>query len=84
MTEHSILLRKSEEARLDQIFRSKCEDEKLSLQQYLLLALQRNMFSNAHRFPSFYEIFKEAAGSDVSTLPNLIYLIIFNFGFYFL
>ena len=65
--ENSILLKKSEEARLEQLFESKSDAEnKMRLSNFLDLVIERNMVSNKNRLEIFFAIFTEAAGASAA------------------
>jgi uncharacterized lipoprotein YmbA len=61
--EESIILLRTEEARLDQLYHSRWDqNEEMNLTQFLLFALDRNLVSNKFGIEVFYTTFKEAAG----------------------
>jgi len=63
----NIILRKSEEARLNALFNSKCDEQKtMNLMMFLLFAIERNMFSNKNGFQVFHRLFKEVADASVT------------------
>lgn len=65
MEEHNIILLKTEEARLDQLYHSKCDDkEQMNFTQFLLLILERGIISNKFGIELFYTTFKEAANGE--------------------
>ena len=62
----NIILRKSEEARLNALFNAKCDEQKqMNLMMFLLFAIERNMFSNKIGFQVFHRLFKEVADASV-------------------
>jgi len=62
---HSLLFTHTEEARLDQLFQTKChQDGTMDLTHFILLAIERNMISNKHGVEIFYTAFKEAAANN--------------------
>jgi len=60
--EHSVTLLKTEEARLDQLYHSRCDENQLmDFTQFLLFVLERSIISNKFGVEIFYQAFKEAA-----------------------
>jgi hypothetical protein len=57
-----MLLKDHEEARLNELFRTKCcQDGTMDLTSFILLAIECNMVSNKFSLDIFYTAFKEAA-----------------------
>ena len=64
MSDHSVLLRQTEEVRLNQLYDDKCDENGfLSLSSFIMLCLERNMVTNRFGIDVFFQAFREAAGS---------------------
>ena len=60
------MLRRSEAQMLEQLFKSKCDpDNKMSMCQFLLLAMEKSLVSSKHGLKVFREIFKQASDGKV-------------------
>ena len=60
------MLRRSEAQILEQLFKSKCDaDDKMSLCQFLLLAMEKSLISNKYGLKVFREIFHQASVNKV-------------------
>lgn len=65
MADHSILLKKSEEQRLSELFHTKCDESgQMDFTQFILFAVERGMVTNKFGLEIFYTAFKEACGED--------------------
>lgn len=65
MDEPNIVLERTVEARLDQLYHSRCdENELMNFTQFLLLILERNIMSNKFGIEVFYTAFKEASDGE--------------------
>lgn len=64
---HTILLKKSEEKRLDDLFNqySKSENNVLKFNEFLMLALDRSMLSNRFGLKCFYDNYLKALESEI-------------------
>jgi len=75
--QNNILLRATEESRLDQIFEAHCEDGRMTIPQFLLLALEKDMVSNQNGLFKYVEVFRQAAeGSKFLTNKKFYFAII--------
>ncbi|CAI2359845.1 unnamed protein product [Moneuplotes crassus] len=76
--EQSVTLLKTEEARLDQLYHSRCdEDQRMDFTQFLLFVLDRSIISNKFGLEVFYQAFKEAAqDGDYLDIKSFNYAIV--------
>jgi hypothetical protein len=82
MASHSTILKKTEEARLNQLYQTKCDEVGcMSFTDFILFVIERDMISNKFGIEIFYTAFKEACGEDFNVQAN--HGVLDNKKFYF-
>lgn len=74
---HTILLKKNEEKRLEELFNyySKSENNVLKFNEFLMLALDRCMLSNRFGFNCFYQNYIKALEAEIKPPVSATLLI---------
>ena len=76
--EQTVTLLKTEEARLDQLYHSRCDENQLmNFTQFLLFVLERSIINNKFGVEIFYQAFKEAArDKDYLDIKSFNYAVV--------